>query len=298
MSSRNKALQSNQIVQWLTSSNPALYHGKEYEGIEFVPFVVFIKCDTKEADLLAGSYSSRTGNVQQLCRYCTCPTQNSDDPMADFPPKTVPMIGKLVAERNLSALKDLSQHPIDNACYKLRFGSHNTHGVHGACPLEMLHALLLGVFKYIRDCFFEQLGKDSKVADEINALIALYGDFYSHQSDRNMPKTKFSSGIQQGKLMAKEYTGVLLLIATTLFTTKGYNTLVSGRRSTFGKNNGVDDWTLLVETLLMWEEWLNPVHRQFTSLDHLHNALDFGNSYSQPVHFTGNYSGRFPQYCI
>jgi hypothetical protein len=28
-----------------------------YNGIEFVPFVAFIKCDTKEADLLTGSYS-------------------------------------------------------------------------------------------------------------------------------------------------------------------------------------------------------------------------------------------------
>jgi hypothetical protein len=78
----------------------------------------------------------------------------------------------------------------------------------------MLHALLLGIFKYTRDSFFSLLGKDSTAAKEINGLIALYSsEFYSHQSDRDMPKMNFGSGIQQGKLTAKEYTGVMLLIA-------------------------------------------------------------------------------------
>jgi hypothetical protein len=37
--------------------------GRLYEDIEFVPYVHFIKCDTKEADRLAGKYTSRTINV-------------------------------------------------------------------------------------------------------------------------------------------------------------------------------------------------------------------------------------------
>jgi hypothetical protein len=117
------------------------------------------------------------------------------------------MIRKLVGKNDRSALKALSQHPIDNACHQIRFGAHNNHGVHGSCPFEMLHALLLGIFKYTHDSFFSLLGKDSTAAEEINGLIALsYSEFYSHQSDRDMPKTNFGSGIQQGKLTAKEYT--------------------------------------------------------------------------------------------
>ncbi len=232
------------------------YNGKEYTGVEFVPFVAFIKCDTKEADLLTGSYSSRGSTVSQLCRYCLCPTQETDDVTAKFPPKTVGMIRKLVDKNDRAALKALSQHPIDNACHQIRFGLHNNHGVHGSCPFEMLHALLLGIFKYTRDSFFTLLGKDSTAAEEINGLIALYSEFYSHQSDRDMPKTNFGSGIQQGKLTAKEYTGVMLLIATVLFSNKGHEILTSGRRSHFGQNDGVTEWTILVETLLMWEEWL------------------------------------------
>jgi hypothetical protein len=230
------------------------YNGKEYTGVEFVPFVAFIKCDTKEADLLTGSYSSRESTVSQLCRYCLCPTQETDDVTAKFPPKAVGMIRKLVNKNDQAALKALSQHPIDNACHQIRFGSHNNHGVHGSCPFEMLHALLLGIFKYTRDSFFTLLGKDSMAAEEINGLIALYSEFHSHQSDRDMPKTNFGSGIQHGKLTAKEYTGVMLLIVTVLFSNKGHEILTASRRSHFGQNDGVTEWTILVEMLLMWEE--------------------------------------------
>jgi hypothetical protein len=49
----------------------------------------------------------------------------------------------------------------------------------------------------------------------------------------------------------------MLLIATVLFSNKGHEILTSGRRSHFGQNDGVMEWTILVvETLLMWEEWL------------------------------------------
>jgi len=64
----------------------------------------------------------------------------------------------------------LSQHYIDNACYKLHFGVHNDEGVHGGCPVEMLHCLNLGIFKYVPDCFFDQIGKTSKAVDTINGL--------------------------------------------------------------------------------------------------------------------------------
>ena len=88
--------------------------------------------------------------------------------------------------------------------YKLRFGAHNNQGIHSATPVEMLHAILLGIFKYTRDCFFEQIGPESKFADDINAVSKLYGLLFTRQSVRNLPKTAFPNGIRKGKLMAKE----------------------------------------------------------------------------------------------
>jgi hypothetical protein len=129
------------------------YNGRLYEDIEFVPYVHFIKCDTEEADRLAGKYTSWTLNVASLCRYCCCPTSYSDDPLADYPRKTVPMIKALIDNKDVEGLKSMSQQQIKNAWHPICFGAHNDEGVHGATPLEMLHALLLGIFKYVRDCF-------------------------------------------------------------------------------------------------------------------------------------------------
>ena len=119
----------------------------------------------------------------------------------------------------------------------------------------MLHAILLGIFKYTRDCFFEQIGPESKFADDINAVSKLYGLLFTRQSVRNLPKTAFPNGIRKGKLMAKEYAGILLCMAAVLRSTYGRRSLVRRRPTSFSKEL-VQDWIVLVETLLQWEIWL------------------------------------------
>jgi hypothetical protein len=118
----------------------------------------------------------------------------------------------------------------------------------------MLHALLLGIFKYMRDTFFIQTGKKSTTSTEIDALAKEFGSLLSRQSDRDKPKTKFSNGIRKGKLMAKEYTGILLCMLIVLRSKKG-KSLVRRMRKFFGEDQ-LDDWILLIETLLEWEEWM------------------------------------------
>jgi hypothetical protein len=70
-------------------------------------------------------------------------------------------------------------------------------------------------------------------------------------------QTKFSNGIIPAKLMAKEYEGVLLLITTILRPTSGSNVLKDRKGTTFSTEDGIKDWiTQVVETLLMWVQWL------------------------------------------
>ena len=92
------------------------------------------------------------------------------------------------------------------------------------------------------------------MAEDINGIARLYGTFFTHQSDRDIPNTNFSKGIQKGKLMAKEYCGVLLNMAAVLRCTGGRR-LLRGKKK-FGKELGLRDWTLLVELLLEWEAFL------------------------------------------
>ena len=107
----------------------------------------------------------------------------------------MPLIKGMTEADDVEGLRKLSQHCIKNSMYDIRFGLHNNHRIHGACPMDMLHTLLLDMFRCIRDCFFEQIGPNSKLSDELNAWSRQYGDFISWQSDRNFPKTHFASGI-------------------------------------------------------------------------------------------------------
>ena len=237
------------------------YNGKEYKGVEFVLFVPFIKCDTDEADQLCGKYKTRTGKVKQLCRYCECPTRECDDPMAKYPMKEWQKIQRLVEKNDKNALRDMSQQPIDNAFYPVTFGQQNKMGVHGATPLEMLHALHLGIYKYVRESFFIEMGESSQLAEDVDALAMALGQLFSRQSSRNKPKTRFAGGIRRGKLMAKEYTGIILCMLLVMRSTKGRTMLTKARRKKgeveyqFSQQR-IDDWIMLLETLLQWEEWM------------------------------------------
>ena len=233
--------------------NKAAY-GKIFPGIKFIPIVINVKCDTEEGDLNCGKYTVRTRNVKHVCRYCHCPTEEADDPNARYKLKTQTEIEKLVTNRNMERLKQISQQYIKNAWYKVRFHVANDRGIHGACPSEMLHAILLGIFKYCRNIFFLHMGEESKLAEDINGLAQMYGKLLTHQSDRDLPYTNFAKGIQRGKLMAKQFRGVLLVMAATIRSSLGRSLLRKKKR--FGGEDGLRDWTLLVELLLEWEAFL------------------------------------------
>ena len=146
----------------------------------------------------------------------------------------------------------MSQHCVPNAWHEVRFG--DPAGVHVSCPSEMLHAILLGIFKYLKDIFFDLIGTESQLARDINALSRQYGILFAHQSERDLPRTHFPNGIHKGKKQAKEYRGVLLLLLVILRSTKGQNMLK--RKPRFRKDATVRDWIMLVELLLMWETYL------------------------------------------
>lgn len=228
------------------------YRGTTYD-VEFVPFVIFMKCDTQEGDVLCGSYTTRTGNVSQLCRYCTCPTKDTDNPQAKYDFKTVPMVKAYVDANDMEALKDLSQHCFDNAFYKIRFSPINHRGIHGATPSEMLHAILLGTFQMLRDVLFEQIGDDSKCSRVFQALAMLFGKLFGRQSERGVPKCSFNSGIKEGKLNAKEYRGILLVMAAVFRSSAGRKALMDHGFT----RQKIQDWLELLEIVLAWEAYLN-----------------------------------------
>ena len=252
------------------------WEGKLYKDIELVFYIPHMLVDTEEADKLCGKYGCRTGNVGSLCRYCCCPTDDSANQFASWPYKTPAMIKELVDTQDLEQLKKISQKCITNAFYPLRMGCMDR-GIHHATPVELLHAVLLGHFLRMRDCFLEQMSKDKKGVTrlEINTLAICYGGLFARQSDRDLPKTKFAKGINQGKIMGKEFTGVLLLMAAICHSDAGKKVLKRCRSKKFSEDYLIDDWVLLTETLLQWEAYLKEPEMDKKDLERLRRKHQF-----------------------
>ena len=192
------------------------YRGKVYQDVEFVLFTPFMKLDSDEAEKLCGKFTSRTGNVKHICRYCECPTNQSNDPFANYPMKTKLKIKPYVTTMRWNYCVKYLNTVSKMLCIESDLESHNSQGIHGTCPMDMLHASLLGIFRHTQDCIFEQIGPDSKLADDINAYARQYGDILSRQSDRDFPCARFNNGIRRGKLNAKDFPRILLCLAITL----------------------------------------------------------------------------------
>ena len=244
------------------------YRGKVYENIELVFFLHIVKCDNEEADKLCGKFTARTQHVKQICRFCECPTLHSSWCFGDkFPKKKEHKIKALVANNEVEELRAMSQAHLKNAFYGLQFGTHNKQGMHGACPMEMLHHILLGIFKYVTDGFKEQIGLTSEGLDEINALAKTHGFLFTRNSDRDLPKTHFGKGILHGKIQGKEYSGVLLVMAAVLQSNEGRTMLK--KMPKFKYNKWLDDWSMLIETLLQWEQYLKQPEMELKHLKRL-----------------------------
>ena len=246
--------------------------GLTYLNMEYQLFMPFIRADTKEADLLCAKYGQRH-STHQICRKCHIPLQSADNHLAKDKMKTVSEIRKLIEGEDLEGLKRLSQTYLNNAFYEVRFSLGNDHGIHGSCPSELLHAFLLGTFKYIRDIFFEMLGKTSEGARMINALAVLYSRAVARQSDRTVPGASFTKGIQVGKLMAKDFRGVLLIMLIMFRSTKGRRILQ--KYKTFKETSSLDDWILLTELMLQWESYLNEPRMQLKHVKRLEKKHRF-----------------------
>ena len=137
------------------------------------------------------------------------------------------------------------------------------YSAHGCTPFDLLHFLKLGIFKDIREVFWVQVGENGQKAEEIDSVAQQYGEMLEHQSDRDFPKCRFSEGIRGGKLTASEFTGVLVCMLLVVKSGKGQELL--RHRSPFWRQEAImQDWIMLLETLLQWEAWLkSPTMRKY-----------------------------------
>ena len=125
--------------------------------------------------------------------------------------------------------------------------------------------------------FFGQTGDKSILTGKINAIASMMGYLFQRQSDREFPRTRFSKGIKKGKLMGHEMTGLMLVLLATLRSTKGRETLLKDskgkQREFFGREVLIQDWIMLLETLLQMEAWLMQPSLKVESVDRLKTKM-------------------------
>ena len=232
------------------------YRNVLYRDIHYKLYLVMVRCDNKEANDLCGRYGQLT-NSKQLCRMCHVETEEADDHLHEPKYKTEPEIQRLIKRNDMDGLQEISQHYLLNAFRDLPFHRANTRGIHGACPVDMLHTVLLGVFRYVRDVFFHYVGPTSLPAKQVNGLSKEYARCFSRQSDNTMPPMRFSKGIQEGMLMGKEYRGVILLLLVIVRSKAGGSIIEKSRKGKFKSKDLISDWAWLLEMWLLLEAYLN-----------------------------------------
>jgi len=97
-------------------------------------------------------------------------------------------------------------------------------------------------------------------------LASEFGRLLS-QSDRDMPKTKFSAGIRSGKLMAKEPTGIILVLLITIKSPRGQE-IMKHQNTHFQNPQIITNWIVLLWTCLQWVEWLQSAEMPLKDVGH------------------------------
>lgn len=195
--------------------------------------IAFVIGDTELHDKLCGRYGSRGRGVSQLCRHCFCPQELSVNPrMAPIRPLRKP--SDLAPDKNAAYFKENSHHNIKNTFHELDLGE-NPQNIHLATPGECLHMHQLGSAKRAVESF-EYFVKSLPANPTINRaklhrlmgkLAQQHGGVLSRQSDRDFPRTKFTSQIlTTTKKEGSDYAGILLCLIVAMVSTNGRKQLI------------------------------------------------------------------------
>ena len=240
------------------------YGGKKWK-VKMKFAIAYVVGDTELHNKLCGHYCNFNTSAPEgrICRHCNClngdlvvPAKQGDCYL--YEPSHF-------EDLNMSPehFRSNSHHPVKNAFYKLDFGA-NRWNIHLATPAELLHMHQLGCAKRAVEAFkdllegktYETTGRrKGQAVQNVTSIAQLYGSQLSRQSDRNFPRTKFSSTYIISTTMkeGKDYAAILLCIILTLVSAVG--------QFNCKERTSIDDDTLqrqieTLELILGMEEFL------------------------------------------
>lgn len=247
--------ESVKIVQEMGGFHFNLYYQNRFHQMVMKPVIGPIIGDNEGQDKLVARFQT-FGKCKRLCRYCDISFENSDDPSFPFEYIEQNDIVKLLhiqdEKESTSALKEISYHYVPNNVFHTLDMGGDPRGIHGICPAEVLHTLRLGIFKYAVQCLIQEELYDSK-QKLFDSLVKKISISCSHQSDRDVPRTNFQTGISSfTKITGNECSGVVLVVTMCLLCTDGKAIFESSGISIRRREKFIQ----LFEHLLMFEEWM------------------------------------------
>ena len=214
---------------------------------------LYVIGDTEGHDKGCGRFNCRT-NVKRLCRYCDIKFERTDDPFAKYKFTLKKDVQRHIDNKNLYTLKQMSMHCIQNAFSRVKFCD-DIRGLHGATLAEVLHVLQQGLDEYILEAFLgnKKGSKDLKKqntaeiinenaeyiapSEEFLSIQNVFGPTYTehfekackkigailqHQSNRNLPRTKFFSQYTSiTKKNGHEMAGLFIVYILTMCSVEG-----------------------------------------------------------------------------
>jgi len=121
-------------------------------------------------------------------------------------------------------------------------------------PNRYASCYLAGKFQVHSGGFLFPNWQRSETAQGFDASCMAFGDLLSRQRNRDMPNTCFPNGIRRGKMNGKRFTGVLVCLYGAICSEQGQRLLQHTAK--WREPGKIEDWILLLETLLQWEAWL------------------------------------------
>ena len=216
--------------------------------------------------LFKGSFHSK-----RLCRDCDVPPDRSDDPYYTC---------KFIKSNDLKHLRtrieynELCLHKMKNATSALYFGARDM-CIFQSTPSEPLHAILLGLFKYLFEYFQEVIPKSCMRL--IDVVVHHYYNKFSKQSNKDFPSlAPFQNGLTNCDVLgAKEQRARIFAVYISMMNREVIASLISTKRDIYNEEtmsskkidalsiSDVKEWFDLFESSLILYEWImHPSHKR------------------------------------
>lgn len=168
------------------------------------PVIQFIIGDCKGNDLLCGRKGGHSVMMKGLCRDCDISPQRGDETFRNMDGLGCHFLTKDdIVGKSDDELDLMSMLPIKNAFFQISFGG-CARNIFGATPVEILHAVQLGLCEYIAEAL-DTIFTSSALEIISKTLVGIIAES-KRQSERNLPNLgPFRMGLMSVKsLKAKE----------------------------------------------------------------------------------------------